>query len=124
MYRSSTPPAAFFSADFLAAVFGTAICQLPISYAKSTAATRWAQAGCSGSVEEQVVLEKLIIAQPAAGFVKSLRRLIHHAGAENESFGARFYRVLPGPLEKCSTDAAAANVGAHEEIVQDPHALE
>src|SRR5205823_8349364 len=51
--------------------------------------------------EEQVVLEKLVIAQPAAGFVQSLRRLVHHACAENEPFGARFYRVLPGPLEKC-----------------------
>jgi hypothetical protein len=74
--------------------------------------------------EEEVVLEEFIVAEPATGFVQPLRRFVHDAGAENQPFGARLHRVLPRSLEERSTDAAAPNVGPHEEIVQDPKPLQ
>ncbi len=74
--------------------------------------------------KEEVVLEKFVVPQPAARFIQGLRGLVRDPGAENKALRPRLDRVLPCSLEQRPADAAASNIRADEQIIQDPERLE
>jgi len=74
--------------------------------------------------KEEVVLEKFVVPQPAARFIQGLRSLVRDPGAENKTLRPGLYGMQPCPLEQRSADAAASNIRADEQIIQDPERLE